>query len=192
MRLSPAAMKEISTLAYLLSGSGTGERSVFSDSPAIRETDSLSRGSSSVCEFFDRAGMAYKREENILRRMWGKYMLNVGINQSCMVYGVTYGGALEEGSAALMTVSAAMREVILVANAEGVDLGEEDLKQYLHLMTTLAADNMPSMAQDRINKKPSEVDMFAGTVLKLAEKHGIPAPANAFLQRRVREIEAEY
>lgn len=146
----------------------------------------------SVCEFFDRAGMAYKREENILRRMWGKYMLNVGINQSCMVYGVTYGGALEEGSAALMTVSAAMREVILVANAEGVDLGEEDLKQYLHLMTTLAADNMPSMAQDRINKKPSEVDMFAGTVLKLAEKHGIPAPANAFLQRRVREIEAEY
>ena len=48
------------------------------------------------------------------------------------------------------------------------------------------------MAQDRVNKKPSEVDMFAGTVLQLAAKHGIPAPANAFLQRRVREIEAEY
>jgi 2-dehydropantoate 2-reductase len=56
----------------------------------------------------------------------------------------------------------------------------------------MAPDNMPSMAQDRVNKKPSEVDMFAGNVLKLAEKHGIPAPANAFLLRRVREIEAGY
>ena len=145
-----------------------------------------------VCEFFDRAGMAYTREEDILRRIWGKYMLNVGINQACMVYGTTYGGALEEGGEPLMTMVAAMREVILVANAEGVNLNETDLKQYLHLMTTLAADNMPSMAQDRVNKKPSEVEMFAGTVLKLAEKHGIPAPANAFLRRRVREIEAEY
>lgn len=145
-----------------------------------------------VCRFFDRASMAYTREPDILHRMWGKYMLNVGINQGCMVYGTTYGGALEEGSEVNMTVVAAMREVILVANAEGVNLGEADLKQYLDLMATLAADNMPSMAQDRVNKNPSEVEMFAGTVLKLARKHGIPAPANAFLKRRVREIEAEY
>lgn len=145
-----------------------------------------------VCAFFDRAGMAYTRESDILHRMWGKYMLNVGINQGCMVYGTTYGGALEEGSEVNMTVVAAMREVILVANAEGVNLGEADLKQYLDLMATLAADNMPSMAQDRVNKNPSEVEMFAGTVLKLARKHGIPAPANAFLKRRVREIEGAY
>ena len=32
---------------------------------------------------------------------------------------------------------------------------------------------MPSMAQDRKNKKASEVDLFAGTVLRLAKKHGI-------------------
>ncbi len=145
-----------------------------------------------VCAFFDRAGVASTREPDILHRIWGKYMLNVGINQTCMVYSTTYGGALEEGSEAMMTMVAAMREVILVANAEGVNLGEADLKQYLDLMATLAADNMPSMAQDRMNKKPSEVEMFAGTVLKLAEKHGIPAPANAFLRRRVQEIEAEY
>lgn len=145
-----------------------------------------------VCAFFDKAGISYVREADILRRIWSKYMLNVGLNQSCMVFGTTYGDINTEGSESRMTMVAAMREVILVANAEGIALCEEDLRQYLELMLTMAPDNMPSMAQDRVNKKHSEVDMFAGNVLKLAEKHGIPAPANAFLLRRVREIEAEY
>ncbi len=145
-----------------------------------------------VCAFFDKAGISYVREADIRRRIWSKYMLNVGLNQSCMVFGTTYGDINTEGSESRMTMVAAMREVILVANAEGIALCEEDLRQYLELMLTMAPDNMPSMAQDRVNKKPSEVDMFAGNVLKLAEKHGIPAPANAFLLRRVREIEAEY
>ncbi len=145
-----------------------------------------------VCTFFDKAGIAYVREADIRRRIWSKYMLNVGLNQSCMVFGTTYGDVNTEGSETRMTMVAAMREVILVANAEGVALGEADLAEYLRLMTTMAPGNMPSMAQDRVNKKPSEVEMFAGTVLKLAAKHGIPAPANAFLLRRVREIEAEY
>ncbi len=145
-----------------------------------------------VCTFFDKAGIAYVREADIRRRIWSKYMLNVGLNQSCMVFGTTYGDVNTEGSETRMTMVAAMREVILIANAEGVALCEEDLKQYLELMRTMAPGNMPSMAQDRVNKKPSEVEMFAGTVLKLAAKHGIPAPANAFLLRRVREIEAAY
>ena len=145
-----------------------------------------------VCAFFDKAGISYVREADIRRRIWSKYMLNVGLNQSCMVFGTTYGDINTEGSESRMTMVAAMREVILVANAEGIALCEEDLRQDLELMLTMAPDNMPSMAQDRVNKKPSEVDMFAGNVLKLAEKHGIPAPANAFLLRRVREIEAEY
>ena len=145
-----------------------------------------------VCAFFDRAGIAYVREADIRRRIWSKYMLNVGLNQSCMVFGTTYGDVNTEGSETRMTMVAAMREVILIANAEGIDLSEADLKEYLELMRTMAPGNMPSMAQDRVNKKPSEVNMFAGTVLQLAAKHGIPAPANAFLLRRIEEIEAAY
>ena len=51
---------------------------------------------------------------------------------------------------------------------------------------------MPSMAQDRINRRYSEVESFAGTVISYARRHGIQVPENEFLYRRVKEIEAEY
>ena len=46
--------------------------------------------------------------------------------------------------------------------------------------------------QDAIARRKSEVELFAGTVLRLAAKHGLPAPVNAFYYRRIREIEAGY
>ena len=54
-----------------------------------------------VCELFDRAGVPYVREADILHRIWGKFMLNVGVNQTVMVCEGTYGtiqvpGALRE------------------------------------------------------------------------------------------------
>jgi len=142
--------------------------------------------------FFDRTNVDYAVEETILRRMWSKFMVNVGINQTTMVYDVGYGGALQPGSQPNVTLIGAMREVILLANAEGIDLNEGDLAEYLAILSTFPADATPSMGQDRRNRRPSEVEMFAGTVIPLAKKHGIPVPANEFLYRRVHEIEAEY
>ena len=142
-----------------------------------------------VEEFFGRAGIAYTEEDDIIRRLWGKFMLNVGINQTCMVYGTTYGGALTKGTPANRTLIEAMREVIAIANAEGIDLSEADLKQYINIIGTLSRDGMPSMAQDRINKRPSEVESFAGTVIRYAARHGIHVPENEFLYQKVMEIE---
>lgn len=144
-----------------------------------------------VSSLLEKSGLAHVEEEDILYRIWSKFMLNVGINQTCMVYGTTYSGALanEEYN---RTFIAAMREVIAIANAEGVALSEKDLNQYVHIIEGLAPENMPSMAQDRKNKRPSEVELFAGTVIKIAEKHGLYVPTNRFLYRRVKEIEAEY
>lgn len=141
--------------------------------------------------FFDRAGVDYVVED-IRRRMWSKFMVNVGINQVCMVYDTGYGGALQPGSEARMTLISAMREVILLANAEGIDLGEADLLEYLTILSGFPADATPSMGQDRINRRLSEVELFAGTMRRLAAKHSLPVPANDFLYRRVHEIEATY
>lgn len=141
--------------------------------------------------FFREAGIAFTEEDDIMRRMWGKFMLNVGVNQTCMVYDTTYAGALSPGEAN-RTMIAAMREVIAVANAEGIGLGERDLNQYITILGTLSPEGMPSMEQDRVNRKPSEVEMFAGTVIRLARKHQICVPSNEFLYERVREIEQGY
>ena len=99
---------------------------------------------------------------------------------------------MEPESEAFMAMTAAMREVIVLAHLEGIDLGETDVAEYLALMRTLQPDAMPSMEQDRIRKKKTEVEIFAGTVKQLAKKHGIEVPAADFLYRRIREIEASY
>lgn len=145
-----------------------------------------------LAAFFEEIGMPYVLEEDILYRIWSKFMLNVGINQTCMVYGVPYGVALTEGTEENRTLIAAMREVIAVGNAEGIPLSERDLNQYIGILRTLDPDSTPSMGQDRINRKPSEVELFAGTVIRLAEKNQIYVPANRFLYQRVKEIESEY
>lgn len=144
-----------------------------------------------LVRFFDRIHMPYIHEEDIMYRMWGKFMLNVGLNQTCMVYGTNYSGVLSKGEPN-RTMIAAMREVIALANMEGVNLGEKDLNYYMDVTASLSPTGTPSMGQDRINKKASEVEMFAGQVIKLAAKHGIYVPANEFLYERAKEIEKEY
>lgn len=152
-----------------------------------QSTENLDR----LCSFFESIRMPYIREADILYRMWFKFMLNVGVNQVCMVYNTNYAGVLAEGEANRMLV-AAMREVEVLALAEGITLTEADLCRCIEIEKTLDPEGTPSMGQDRINRKASEVEMFAGTVIRMAEKHGILVPANRYLYQRVMEIEKEY
>ena len=144
-----------------------------------------------VADVLASAGLAYVIEDDIIHRMWAKFMLNVGVNQTCMVYKTTYGGIISEEEPNYVFISA-MREVIAVANAEGIVLTESELSNYVELIKTLKKELMPSMAQDRINKKPSEVDAFSGALIEMAEKHGIQVPVNRYLNRRAKEIEKDY
>ena len=145
-----------------------------------------------VADLYGRAGIPHVVEAGIRRRMWVKLMLNVGINQTCMAFGGTYGTASEPGGEQNRCFVAAMREALAVARAEGVDVTEADLAQMADLVAGLEPDGLPSMAQDRINRKPTEVEEFAGTVIRLAEKRGILVPTNLWLYGRIHEIEAGF
>lgn len=145
-----------------------------------------------VKEFFDEIRMPYTIEEDILYRIWGKFMLNVGINQTCLAFETNYGGTLKENSEENKTMLAAMREVITLANAKGIPLSEKDLEYYIDIVKTLLPEGMPSMRQDGVAHRYSEVEMFAGTVKRLAAEYGIQTPANDFLYNRIKEIEAQY
>ena len=144
-----------------------------------------------LIDFFDKAKIPYTIEEDIIRRMWSKFMLNVGVNQTCMAYETTYGGCLREGEACDV-MQAAMQEAVKIANAEGVDLNQEDADAYTALMSTLDPEATPSMRQDGLQKRPTEVEMFAGKIIELGKKHGITVPVNEMLYKKVKELEAQY
>lgn len=152
----------------------------------------LVRKLDAVCRFFADSGVSYVREENILYRVWSKFMLNVGCNQVCMVADKGYGPCLERGSLEYALMTGAMREVCVLAQAKGIMVGEKELAEYVALEKTLDPDAVPSMGQDRRQKRPSEVEMFAGAVIRMGRELGLDMPVNEYLLQRVREIEAGY
>lgn len=59
-------------------------------------------------------------------------MLNTGINQVVMVYAGVYDTVQQPGEARELMI-ATMREVMQVANAEGIDLNEDDIAGWLQV-----------------------------------------------------------
>jgi 2-dehydropantoate 2-reductase len=144
-----------------------------------------------IARFFTRMELPFEVDEAMGKRMWGKFMLNVGVNQTVAVFGPDYGALQCEGTQR-DTMVAAMREVIDLSRLEGINLTEADLDYWLKVLATLNPEGKPSMRQDIDAKRPSEVGLFAGTVLTLARKHGLETPVNRMLLERVNKIEATY
>lgn len=144
-----------------------------------------------VAVFFDQTDLPYAIDENMKKRLWGKFMVNVGVNQTVAVYESNYGEIQKEGAARNMMV-AAMREVMALSQKEGVSLTEEDLSYWLDVLDKLSPEGKPSMAQDLEASRLSEVDLFAGTVLEYGKKHGVPTPVNQEFYDRVKSIENQY
>lgn len=145
----------------------------------------------SVVQLFDRINFPYTLEDDIIHRIWSKFMLNVGINQTVMIFEGTYGTVQKSGRPREIMINA-MKEVIELASYENVKLTEDDLNGYLNLVDTLQGSGMPSMRQDGLAHRYSEVELFSGTVLRLAEKHGLSMKTNEFLYNRIKEIERSY
>lgn len=145
-----------------------------------------------VSAFFDKTGVPYELPADIRHAMWKKLQLNVGINQICMIRDVGYGAATEEGSENLALMRSAMDEVRLVGEKEGILLTEAEREDSIALMRTLDPEAGPSMYQDRRAGRLSEVELFAGTVLKLGRRHGISTPVNQMIYDTVKQIEAAY
>ncbi len=130
-----------------------------------------------VKEFFDRTGFSYSCPADMRHAMWGKLLCNVGVNQTVSLFEGTYRSVQQEGEAREM-MKAAMRETILVANAEGVALSERDMADWISIIDGLNPDGEPSMRQDSKAGRKTEVGLFAGTVCELGKKHGIATPVN--------------
>lgn len=156
-----------------------------------REAGVISQRMKDVAAFFDRAEIPYVMKTDIKKHMWGKFMLNVGVNQTAAVYGCNYGGLHKEGAFRDIMILA-MREVMSLSSKEGVDLTEEDLDYWLTVIAPLHPDGKPSMQQDVEATRKSEVDLFAGTVMALGEKHGIPTPVNRMLYDKIIAMEKSY
>lgn len=141
--------------------------------------------------FFDQIGFAYSLSEDIRTHMWSKLLCNTGCNQAALVFQCDYSGLQVPGKAR-DTMIGAMEEVVAVAAAEGVTLTRADIDNWVSIIDSLPPDGEPSMRQDGKNHRPSEVELFAGTIRRLGQAHGIPTPVNDWLYDQIKTMEAAY
>ncbi len=118
---------------------------------------------------------------DMVHELWWKWLINVGVNQVSALIRAPYRVLQDRANPARAVMIAAQREVVCVANARGVDLDEADLDRWLDVLDALGPDNYTSMAQDALAGRPTEVDSFAGTMVRLGAELGVDVPVNTVL-----------
>lgn len=125
----------------------------------------------------DRAGLAWFTPEDMRHQLWWKFMANTGTNQASAVLRAPYGLFQHPGDA-LDLMHALMDEVLAVSVPEGVNLGAEDVASWEDVVAKMPPQGWTSMRQDIEAGRVTEVETFAGRVVALGAKHGIPTPYN--------------
>jgi 2-dehydropantoate 2-reductase len=142
----------------------------------------------SVQAALDRAALAWETPVDMIRSLWWKFMVNVGVNQASAVMRASY-GVFHTSPDAQALMEALMREVIVLAGREGVALVEGDIDAWYDFLNTLSPEGKTSMLQDIEAGRKTEVDIFAGKVVALGAAHGVPTSVNETVLRIIHVLE---
>jgi 2-dehydropantoate 2-reductase len=182
-------------LAIYIDAVRTGEGVVHTKDGLIQfgEADNtvLSPEVSAVRDYLDGAGIRAEACADMVRAVWKKWMLNVGVNQVSAVTRSPY-GKITAVPSTLALFHEAMMEVVSLAEASGIDLSEKDVLEFEKAMGNFSPQGKTSMLQDVEAGRRTEVDFFAGTVEELGKKLKVPTPVNHVLLLLLHSIEAMY
>jgi 2-dehydropantoate 2-reductase len=136
------------------------------------------------------AGIVTEIAENIQLAIWKKLSANIAINAVCALTGARNGTILEDAD--LLSLSeAAVREMVAVMAAAGVDPGAEDYVAYARRVMELTAPTEASMLQDIRRGRRTEIDAINGAVASRGDELGVATPVNHWLAALVRHREAD-
>ncbi|MGE7765219.1 ketopantoate reductase family protein [Peribacillus sp. NPDC096540] len=145
-----------------------------------------------ICDDFEQAVssaiMGASKTENILIRMWIKYMFITAFS------GVTTASNLPIGTIRRFTETNRLLENVLIemkklANAYNVGITEQNVAQALENMQGLPDESTSSMHQDRRKGQTLEVEHLQGGALRLAEKVNLKLPVIETLYALIKPFE---
>ncbi len=152
------------------------------------QNDEISEDVAAVRDLFEKSGIGYQIPQDMLRDMWHKFMTNVSENQISAVLKVPYGIFQVSEEINYLRENTA-REVIQIAQAKGIDLREEDLIKQREKVASYPFYGKTSTMQDIENGRKTEVDMFAGAVIRMGKELDIPTPYNQMLYDCIKALE---
>jgi len=135
---------------------------------------------------FNGSGVRFHISEDILRKIWAKYALNISMNLPQAIIGCGLGGYRD--SAYVMDISQKLKdEVVAVALASGIDIREDETAGFDS--RTVSPKARFSTLQDLDAGRHTEIDMFSGTLVSMGQKLGVPTPYNALVLDIIKALE---
>jgi 2-dehydropantoate 2-reductase len=131
----------------------------------------------SIQKTLQNAGITAEVHPNIKAALWQKFVTICGANGITSLTRLPMGEILgcEETRNLL---KGTMEEVEAVARAEGANLPQGCVDQFMAFFASLAPSMRGSMYYDLAADRPLELDVLNGAVVRLAKEHGIPTPIN--------------
>jgi len=144
-------------------------------------------------EFFKRVGINYSNPENIVYSMWVKYIFNIFSNQTSAILNITF-GEMKNNSQFKVFAKKIIDEVKLIAQKQGVKGIDNIENDAINSLNKMCDEGKTSMLQDVLANRKTEVELFAGEVIKLGKKYSVPTPINQVLYDliKIREEVDEY
>ncbi len=140
---------------------------------------------------FASAQVPVQISQNVMAELWSKLMINCAFNAISGLAQIQY-----EKLAALESVrntqTALVKEVIAVAQADGIHLSETVALQAVAQISVTMGSQKSSTAQDMARCKPSEIDHLNGFIVRRGQALGVPTPVNQALFALVKLVESSY
>jgi 2-dehydropantoate 2-reductase len=144
-----------------------------------------------VATAFEQAGFEMHLSDDLDSLVWGKLIINVGINALTAILRVP-NGQLVEIPAASALMAQAVAEAEVVCRAKGVTLPYDDPLGRVQGVARATATNRASMLQDVLRGVPTEIGVINEAIVREGNRLGVPTPVNEFLVTTIRAIEGSY
>ncbi len=138
-----------------------------------------------------RCGFETKVSKDIDSVIWGKLVINVGINALTAITRLN-NGRLTEYEEARSILRAAVQEAAKIVKRKRIKLAYDDPIQKVESVCKATAANVSSMLQDILSKKRTEIDFINGAIVRQGKALGIATPVNEVLTNIVKTIETSY
>jgi 2-dehydropantoate 2-reductase len=143
-----------------------------------------------IAHIFCGAGIETEVSPDIHDQVWGKLLVNVGINALTALTGFKNGQLLDYPETARL-MEKLVFEAAEVARRNGIHI-EEDPLERVRKAAEATRENRSSMGQDFDHRRKTEIDAINGAVVREAQPLGIPVPFNQALTDLVKAIEKSF
>jgi 2-dehydropantoate 2-reductase len=142
-----------------------------------------------LVDLFNTCGLPAELNEDLDALVWGKLVVNAGINALTALLRVL-NGALADSVAARALMAGAVAEAAAVAQARGTTLPYRDPLAHTLAVAHATSANQSSMLQDVLRGSPTEIDAINGAIEREGLRLNVPTPVNSMLVALVRALDA--